>query len=290
MRSNVAAWITAPRASPLEVNEAPYPSPGPKELVVQAAAVAINPMEFKIQDYNPAIGGKSLQYPTILGSDMAGTILEVGSEVTSRKAGERIMAHTPGASIGKPSMSAFQHVVIVPESFATPVPDNVSFDAATVLPLACDTAMAGLFVPNALGLSTALLGDTDSTPPAAGSALLIWGGSSSVGCCAIQMADAAGYEVYTVASARNHAMCSSLGASKVFDYSDPNIEDTMVMTLDGKTMAGALDCVADNDKTMPACARILARTNGRKKLMSVLGVPETGLAEEVEAQRRKLRP
>lgn len=284
MPSNSAAWITAPSAS-LIVKEAPYPSPGPKELVVQAAAVAINPLEHKIQDSNPPIGGKTIQYPTILGSDLTGTIISVGSDVTTRRVGERICAHTHGVSVGDPAKSAFQLSVVVPDRVATPLPDGISFEAASVLPLGCDTAMAGLFVENQLGLSTAKLGDTESTPPRSGSAILIWGGSSSVGCCAIQMAAAAGYEVYSTASLRNHTLCQSLGATKVFDQADPNVESSICTALERKDVMGALDCIANNDKTAPACARILAKTSGRKKLLSVLAPPQTGLAEGVDALR-----
>lgn len=290
MPSNAAAWIASPQASALEVKDAPYPSPGPKDLIVQTAAVAVNPLEYKIQDYNPPVGGKAVQYPTILGSDMAGTVVAVGSETTTRKVGDRVMAHTPGVSLGQSSRSAFQRYVIVAESFATPVPDGVSFEAAAVLPLGCDTAMAGLFVPTQLGLSTAKLEEPMSTPPTPGSTLLIWGGSSSVGCCAIQMAHAAGYEVCTLASVRNHALCRSLGATMVFNHADADVEDAVVAALSDKNVVGALDCIVDRDKTVPVCARILARTEGCKKLITVLNPPEMKVAEGVEAQRRELFP
>lgn len=286
MPSNTAAWITAPRASPLEVKEAPFPTAGPNEIIVKTAAVAINPLESKIQDYNPPIGGRELHYPTILGADLAGTVIFVGSDITTRKVGERVIANASyGAPSGQPAMSAFQHFVRLQESTATPVPDMISFEAAAVLPLACDTAMAGLFMQDQLSLSTAKLVDNISAPPAPDSVLLLWGGSSSVGCSGIQMASAAGYEVYTTASVRNHALCSSLGATKVFDHSDPNVEEAIVTALKGKTVVGALDCIAEKEKTVPACARILAQASGRRKVVTVLAPPETGLADGVEAQR-----
>nr|POE63248.1 dehydrogenase azaj [Quercus suber] len=285
MDTNVAAWIMAPKANPLEVKEAPFPTPGPKELVVHVAAVAINPMEYKVQDYNPALGGRETQYPMILGSDVAGTIVSIGQEVTGRKIGQRVCAHTVGLHAGKPAMGAFQNFVIVPMDFSTLLPDSVSFEAAAVLPLGMDTAMAGLFVEGQLGLSTALLEEPRRTSPANGSTLLVWGGSSSVGCCAIQLAKAAGYEVYATASKRNHTLCESIGASKVFDYSDPEIEDHLVEALNSKTVAGALDCIADVDKTTAPCLRVLSRVEGRKRLLSVLSPPETGLPEGVEAMR-----
>lgn len=284
MLFNRAAWITGPRASPLEVKEAPYPSPGPKDIIVQTSVIAINPLEYKIQDHNPAVAGRPIQYPTILGADLGGTIISIGSEVTARKVGERVIANAPGVGMGEPARSAFQQFVLLPETSATLVPDHVSLEAAAVLPLACDTAMAGLFVTSQLGLSTSDLGDSEATPPGSESLLLIWGGSSSVGCCAIQMAHAAGYEVFAVASGRNHGLCNSLGATKVFDHSDPDVEAAIIAASKGKTVVGALDCISDGDKTIPACARILAQTTRLKKVVTVLAPPETGLAEGVEVQ------
>jgi len=290
MPINIAAWITGPLVSPLVVKEAPYPSPGANQLIIQTKAVAINPLDFKIQDHNPPIAGKAIQYPTILGADLAGIIVSVGQDVTTRKVGERIIANAPGVSIGKPSMSAFQHFVIIEESSAIPIPDTVSFEDAVALPLACYTAMAGLFVTDQLGLSTAGLGDPDTTPPPPGSVLLIWGGSSSVGCCAIQMAHAAGYEVYTVASERNRALCLSIGASKVFDRASKNLEQLIEESLKGKIVVGALDCIVDGASTVNACARILAQANGRKKVMTVLSPPQAEPVDGVEAERGEILP
>jgi len=287
MPTNTAAWITGPQASPLVVKDTPYPSPGPKELAIRTKAVAINPLDFKIQDHNPPIAGKAIQYPTILGADLAGIIVSVGQDVTTRKAGERIIANAPGVSTGNSSMSAFQHFVVVEDSNAILIPDPLSFESAVVLPLACYTAMAGLFMPNQLGLSTAGLGDSDATPHPSGSVLLVWGGSSSVGCCAIQMAHAAGYEVYTVASERNRALCLSIGASKVFDRASNNLEKFIVEWLEGKITVGALDCIVDGESTVNACARILAQANGTQKVMTVLTPPQTKPVDGVEAQRGK---
>ena len=49
MPSNEAAWIKAPKKA-LEVDSAPYPTPGKGELVVRNAAVAVNPVDWKIQE------------------------------------------------------------------------------------------------------------------------------------------------------------------------------------------------------------------------------------------------
>lgn len=288
MPTNTAAWIVGPKSRSLIVKEAQYPSPSPKELVIKTKVVAINPLDFKIQDHNPPIAGKPIQYPTILGADLAGTVVSVGQDVTTRKVGQRVVANAPGVSIGKPAMSAFQHFVVIQESAAIPIPARISFESAVVLPLACYTAMAGLFVTDQLGLSTAGLGDLEATPPPSDSVLLIWGGSSSVGRCAIQMAHAAGYVVYTVASERNRALCLSIGATKVFDRADDNVEQLIVESLKGKIVVGALDCIVDGDSTVVPCARILAQTKGRKKVMTVLTPPQREPVGGVEAQRGEI--
>ncbi|CAK1367935.1 Zinc-binding alcohol dehydrogenase domain-containing protein cipB [Cercospora beticola] len=286
MPDNKAAWIPAPKAR-LEVQPAPYPTPGPKDIIIKTSHVAINPLEYKIQDTNPPIGGKEIPYPTILGADLSGTVVEIGSEVSTRHVGDRVIANANGAQTGQPSRGGFQLYVRLDESNTTLLPVNVPFEAGAVLPLACDTAAAGLFVPEQLGLHTNALGGeaTSSTAAGPGSVLLVWGGSSSVGCCAIQMAKAAGYEVYTTASKRNHDLVRSIGASKVFDHTQPDVESEITAALDGKTVIGAYDAIVDRERSFLPCAKILAKTTGPRKIAAVLNPPNVQLPEGVVAQR-----
>lgn len=88
MSSNSAAWITKSQGKPLNVSEAPLPKPGPNEVVVKNQAIAINPVDWKVQDYGLFIS----KYPSILGTDVAGEIHEVGSEVKNFKKGDRVIA------------------------------------------------------------------------------------------------------------------------------------------------------------------------------------------------------
>jgi NADPH:quinone reductase-like Zn-dependent oxidoreductase len=71
MLSNSAAWLTASQVTPLEVKSAPYTSPGENEILIKNGAVAVNPVDWAIQ----AMGSGRfswVQYPAILGSDVAG--------------------------------------------------------------------------------------------------------------------------------------------------------------------------------------------------------------------------
>jgi len=198
-------------------------------------------------------------YPTML----SGIIVEVGADVTSRRNGDRVIANCDGVSTTS-SRSAFQYYVLLSAADTTLLPAHIPLETGLVLPLACDTAAAGLFMPDQLGLATSKLSSTSPSTttapgPRAGSTLLVWGASSSVGCCAIQMARATGYSVLATSSARNHALCESLGAQRVFDYADLAVEDAIVQACVGRRVVGALDCICDGEGSLMPCARVLAR-------------------------------
>lgn len=88
MISNAAAWITGPKSHPFVVKEAHYVSPGPREVVIENSAVAMNPADHKIQDYDSL---PNMKYPTILGCDIAGTVVEVGEQVEGLMVGHRVI-------------------------------------------------------------------------------------------------------------------------------------------------------------------------------------------------------
>jgi NADPH:quinone reductase-like Zn-dependent oxidoreductase len=76
----------------LEVGPAPYTSPGEDQIVVRNHAVAIDPLDWIIQvDGNLAY--RWLKYPTVLGSDVAGEVVEVGRAVTRFRVGDRVLGH-----------------------------------------------------------------------------------------------------------------------------------------------------------------------------------------------------
>lgn len=86
--SNRAAWIMEPKGKPLKVDHAPMPVPGDDEVLVKNHAVAINPVDWKIQDS----GFYVQNYPNVLGTDVAGEVIEVGSNVKNVKKGDRVLA------------------------------------------------------------------------------------------------------------------------------------------------------------------------------------------------------
>jgi len=95
MPSNSAAWITEAKAKPFVVKDAPYPEPNDDEIVVANKAIAINPVDWKIQDHGLFIKN----YPMILGTDVAGEVVEVGKNIKHLKKGDRVVSYVPHAQV-----------------------------------------------------------------------------------------------------------------------------------------------------------------------------------------------
>jgi NADPH:quinone reductase-like Zn-dependent oxidoreductase len=85
---NRAAWQVGKRVLALKVDDAPYTPPGKDQVVIRNGAVGINLFDWWLQ-YVSAIFAPHLTFPTILGTDCAGTVVEVGSDVTRFKVGDR---------------------------------------------------------------------------------------------------------------------------------------------------------------------------------------------------------
>jgi len=256
MPTNTAAWLSAKHAT-LEVKSAPYTHPRVGEIVVKNHAVAINPLDWIIQVAGNVVFSW-VTYPCVLGSDLAGEVVEVGPAVTRFRVGDRVLAHAVGTDKKRnsPAEGAFQAYTVVLANLAAPIPASLSYEDAAVLPLGLSTAACGLFQRDQLGLQ-----HPSVAPTPTGETLLVWGGSTSVGSNAIQLAAAAGYEVITTASPRNFDYVRSLGASQVFDYASPTVTADITAALAGRTVAGAL---AVGTGSAEACSDIVASCAGTR--------------------------
>ncbi|HET8912239.1 MAG TPA: zinc-binding alcohol dehydrogenase family protein [Ktedonobacteraceae bacterium] len=256
MPTNTAAWLVAKQAK-LEVKPAPYTHPRENEIVVKNHAVAINPLDW-INQLASNLFARWIKYPFVLGEDLAGEVVEVGKAVTRFKVGDRVLGHAVGSD-KNPNTStegAFQIYTILLAHMAAPIPDNMPYESAAVLPLALSTAASGLFQKDYLALDY-----PSADPKPTGKTLLIWGGSTSVGSNAIQLAVAAGYEVITTASPRNFDYVKELGASQVFNYNSKTVVKDIIAALQGKTLAGTL---AIGIGSAESCVDIVTVCNGNK--------------------------
>ncbi len=175
----------------LYIADVPRPEPGPEQLLVRVRATAINPGEAKIRegllhDRWPAT------FPSGEGSDLAGIVEEVGSEVTTFAVGDEVIGYTD-------NRSSHAEYAVVAVADATPKPPAVSWEAAGSLFVAGTTAWA---MVHAVGLGS---GDT----------VVVAGATGGVGVFAVQLAVARGARVIGIASARGHEWLQAHGVIPV---------------------------------------------------------------------------
>jgi NADPH:quinone reductase-like Zn-dependent oxidoreductase len=176
----------------------------PTQLLIKIHASSVNPIDWKIRKgmLSFMTGNK---FPKILGFDLAGEVVAVGSDVTRFQLGEAIYGRT-GLSGG-----AYAEFAAVAENLLAPKPTNLTYEQAASVPLAALTALQALR-------------DQGNTQP--GQAVLINGAAGGVGTFAVQIAKVLGAEVTGVSSTKNLDLIQSLGADSVIDYTQQDFTNS----------------------------------------------------------------
>ncbi|KAI0290826.1 hypothetical protein BC826DRAFT_1025506 [Russula brevipes] len=172
---------------------------------------------------------KAGTYGGIVGRDFAGTVVEIGPDVSEgvRTVGERVAGF--GISTAQPNGAFSEYLVADAEFGIVPIPDGCSPWPIDALQCLHQT----LELPSPF--------EAKSGPQRT---ILIWGGASSVGQYAVQFAKFGGLRVLTTASPKNFDLVKGLGADEVFDYRDEKVvEKIRAMTgnaLDIAQVTGAI--------------------------------------------------
>ncbi|WP_144174061.1 NADP-dependent oxidoreductase [Pseudomonas sp. Kh13] len=184
----------------------PRPTLKADELLVQVHAAGLNPIDNMIPTgmFKPVL---HFQLPATLGSDLAGIVTEVGSNVTRFKPGDAVFA-----SIFDLGTGAIAEFAVVPQSAAAMKPANMSFVQAASIP------MVGLTSWQALKERVNLQ---------AGQKVFIPAGSGGIGTFAIQLAKHLGATVGTTTSTGNLELVRALGADEVVDYKTQEFETVL---------------------------------------------------------------
>lgn len=251
---NQAAWLDG-KDKKLRVADSEYPRPGADDIVVRVHATAVNPIDWKIQDSGRFIK----EWPMILGCDAAGEVVEVGSNVQRFKKGDRVTGHAISLATNDPTNGSFQLYVKLQAAKSAILPEKISYVHGSVLPLAVDTAAVGLFAKESLALPSPSL-----NPKSSGKIAVVWGGSSSVGALAIQLAAASGTKTIAVASSRNHDFVKGLGADQAFDYKSGSVVRDVVKAVkdSGLEFAGVYDAISIQDQSLKYTVPILEQLGG----------------------------
>ncbi|KAK4937523.1 hypothetical protein LTR10_021894 [Elasticomyces elasticus] len=268
MATNQAAFLDG-EGSRFRVGEAPMPQAEPGRIVIRNRFTAVNPADWKVQDNGFFIRG----YPIVVGEDVAGDVVDVGEGVTNVKRGDRVIAHLDNLATQKVEHGGFALYCSAPAGTVAIVPSNISYADASVLPTAFDTAAVGLYSQASQGFLGLPFPSAD--PPPSGKTIVVWGGSSSVGALATQLAVASGVKVIATASEHNFDFCKKCGASEVISYKKASVVDDVVAAVKsvGGTFAGVYDAVSLEDQSYKHALPILERLGGGN-LATVLPSPK----------------
>ena len=246
------AAILPQKGGPLSVGDRITPEPGPNEFLIEVKAIAVNPVDHYQRDLGiPPVPS----YPAVIGSDTAGLIAKVGSKVSHPPPpGSRVLAFASSYyENGSPDHGAFQKYVLAKSDGVIALPDALSFEEGAIIPLAALTAVSG-WTTIGIPLGT-------KYPPEDKRAVLIWGGSSSVGTLTIQSAKSLGFIVYATSSPQHHDYLKRLGAHAVFDYHDSDVVSQIVDTVkkEGVTLRTA-NCIVQG--SLQPTLDVLKETKG----------------------------
>lgn len=188
------------------ITEVPRPTLRPDEMLVEVHAAGLNPIDNMITTgmFKPVL---KFQLPAVMGSDLAGVIVEVGGSVTRFKPGDEIFA-----SIFDQGTGSLAEFAVVPQDLAARKPANLDFVQAASVP------MVGLTSWQAL---------KERADVQTGQRVFIPAGSGGIGTFAIQLAKHLGAYVGTTTSTANVALVKSLGADDVIDYKKQEFEQVL---------------------------------------------------------------
>ena len=236
------AAILKELGGPLQIEEVPDPAIEPDEVLVQVMACGTDGTDLKMVDgfgYTPEL-------PFILGHEIAGVVAEVGSRVSTLQSGDRVIAYNfftcgrcrfclthreqlcvdmAGVMGARNKYGGHAEYVGVPARQLVPLPDNVSWLDAAVIPDAVITAL------HAVDRARVQLGET-----------VVIIGVGGVGSSAVQIAKLSGARVVAVdRTAEKVERASDMGADAVIN----NAETDVPKSVQDLTAGLGADCVID---------------------------------------------
>ena len=232
----------------VRAGDMPEPELREDDVLVQIHAAGVNLLDAKIRDgefkrFLP------YRFPLILGNEVAGVVVRVGSRVQRFKPGDEVYARPDDDRIG-----AFAEFIAIQEDAVAKKPKNLTMEEAASIPLVGLTAWQVL---------------VERAKLSAGQKVLIHAGSGGVGTVAIQLAKHLGATVATTTSTANLEWVKRLGADLVIDYRKDDFEhilqdyDVVLNSLGAETLEKSL--------------RVL-KPGG--KLISISGPPDPEFAQD----------
>lgn len=182
----------------------PDPEPGPNDLIVRVAACGLNHLDIFVRRGMP---GLPVAVPFISGGDIAGTVDQIGENVSGFSKGDRVLLNPSSdeGMLGETIPGGMAELAKTPATHAVPIPEGVSFEQAACLPVAYGTAWRMFH---------------ERTTIEAGETVLILGASGGVGNACVQIAKNLGAIVIACTSSEEKGeKLRKLGADHIIDTS-----------------------------------------------------------------------
>jgi NADPH:quinone reductase-like Zn-dependent oxidoreductase len=199
----------------LRYEDAPDPKPGPDDVLIKVRATSVNPIDWKIRrgdlkDVMP------LHFPVILGRDVAGEVVETGTNVTSIKPGQRVMGLVN---------HSYAELLTAASDVFTLIPAGLDDKQAAVLPLVTTTGAELI----------------DRIGPGPGDTILVTGAFGNVGRTAVYVAKQRGARVIAGVLSRQKDDSRLLGADQIVATdSDDEIASLPALNAIADTVGGRL--------------------------------------------------
>lgn len=205
------------------LTEVPVPEPGPGEVLVRVHAASLNPVDWKLcTGAVPWWDG-----PHIVGLDAAGVVERIGPGVENVAPGDRVMWH---GNLNRDGVFAEYAVSVA--HVLTPIPDNVSFEAAAAVPCAGMTAYQAI---------------VRKMRVEAGQTIVVQGANGGVGGFGVQIARNLGLRVIGLARPEAAEQVKRLGADVVLDYRDPELPKRVMELTEGRGADAMLEVANPGD-------------------------------------------
>ncbi|KAL4864554.1 chaperonin 10-like protein [Aspergillus spectabilis] len=237
----------------------PVPIPGPDEVLIRCVAVSLNPVDWQSKAYNFGIPS----FPWINGRDASGVIEHVGENVSEFAIGDAVFTLT---DYTMSRTGSYQEFFTATATSVARIPAGMSFDAAAAVPVAAISAAVSLQRYMDIGPHFSSL-----EPEPEPRWLLVWGGATSTGYMAIQLAKIYGLSVVAVASIGNFEYVRQAGADVVLDRNEPEEVLRRVEEWTRGRLRLAFDAVGP--VTARLCARALRKdTHTASVLVALAGI------------------
>ena len=220
----------------LKLMDLPEPEVGPDEVLIRVHAAGVGPWDTKTR---AGVWGTEAPLPLVLGTESAGVVEQLGSDVTDFAVGDEVYAYAM-------QKGNYAELVAAPAAATAAKPRSLSFEEAAGLPVTGTAAHQVI---------------TEDLAVRSGETVLITGAAGGVGSLAVQLAARAGAHVIATAGEEDHEFVRSLGAEEAYAYLDtdfvaaireahPDGVDALFDCVSGENLAQSLDAVRDGGRAV----------------------------------------